>query len=179
MEKSSFPENKRVTRIKKILELENISQKDLADRLIDPRTGNSMEPQNFSRIMISGKVTEKTCKKIVAVYPKYRLEWLLGYDDSMTFEDWIDDTQRLKDKAADGMWAIIEKSLQKQGKSLRFVHRANEHVDSSQRLKADCYYSIVDQDENEVKRLTAVEMVKFEMQIQEYCDFITERHLLK
>lgn len=90
MEKSSFPENKRVTRIKKILELEHITQKELADKLINPRTGNSMEPQNFSRIMISGKVSENTCEKIVAVYPQYRLEWLLGYDDYMTESDAFD-----------------------------------------------------------------------------------------
>ena len=170
MEKSSNAENKRVTRIKKILENEQIKQKDLADAL-------DMEPQNFSRFMISGKVSEKTCRKIVALYPKYRIEWLLGYDDFMTLEDLIDGTQRLKDLAADGMWAIIEKSLIKQGKSLRFVHRKGQHVDSSQRLKADCYYSIVDRDGNELKRLTALEMVKFEMQIQEYCDFLTERKL--
>lgn len=172
MEKSSNAENKRVTRIKIILEREHITQQDLADSLDPP-----MEPQNLSRIMRTGKVTEKTCRKIVAVYPKYRIEWLLGYDDYMTIEDLIDGTQRLKDLAADGMWAIIEKSLIKQGKSLKFVHRQGQHVDSSQRLKADCYYSIVDRDGNELKRLTALEMVQFEMQIQEYCDFLTERKL--
>lgn len=80
MEKSSNAENKRVTRIKKILENEQIKQKDLADAL-------DMEPQNFSRFMISGKVSEKTCRKIVALYPKYRIEWLLGYDDYPTIDD--------------------------------------------------------------------------------------------
>ena len=80
MKKSSNSENKRVTRIKKILELEKIKQINLADAL-------EIEPQNFSRFMVSGKVSEKTCRKIVAIYPKYRIEWLLGYDDYMTIDD--------------------------------------------------------------------------------------------
>ena len=91
MEKSSFLENKRVERIKKILEREKISQKDLADALIDPRDPEkSMEPQNLSRMMKTGKITEKTCKRIVAAFPEYRIEWLLGIDDYMTARDAID-----------------------------------------------------------------------------------------
>lgn len=185
----------RAERLKILIDRLGIKQNALAKMIFQSQ-------QNISRIIqLKQPLTEETAKDIInavnriidekqakqaGITPEeyghhctFRLQWLLGYDDSMTQEDWIDNIQRLKDRAADGMWAIIEKSLQKQGKSLRFVHRANEHVDSSKRLKADCYYSIVDQDGNEVKRLTAVEMVRFEMQIQEYCDFITERHLLK
>ena len=80
MEKSSKAEEKRVSRIKELMKREGIKQVDLADSL-------EMEPQNFSRILRSGKVTEKTCKKIVSLYPEYRLQWLLGYDDCMTLED--------------------------------------------------------------------------------------------
>lgn len=80
MEKSSNAENKRVSRIKILMKREGIKQIDLADML-------DMEPQNFSRIMTTGRVTEKTCKKIVSHYPQYRLQWLLGYDDCMTLED--------------------------------------------------------------------------------------------
>ena len=172
MEKSSNAGNKRVERIKIILERENIKQIDLADAL-------DILPQNFSRFMVSGKVSEKTCRKIVALYPDYRIEWLLGYDDSMTDHDYIENAQRLNDLAANGMWAIIERSLKKHGLSLRFVHRQGQHVNSTQRRKSDCYYSIVDREGNEIKRMTALEMMKFEMQIQEYCDFMTEKHLLK
>ena len=77
MEKSSKAEEKRVPRIKELMKREGIKQVDLADDL-------GMEPQNFSRILRTGKVSEKTCKKIVNLYPEYQLEWLLGYSDSMT-----------------------------------------------------------------------------------------------
>lgn len=176
MEKSSNAENKRVQAVKKLMKREGLRQIDLADAL-------NMEPQNFSRILVTGKVSDKTCRKIHDLYPEYRLEFLLGYDDDMTFEDVIEHSQLLKDKIADGMWAIIEKSLSRQGKSLRFVHRQNDpvygsHINSTQRLKADCYYSIIDSKTgSEVKRLTALELVQFEQKIQEYCDFMTDRYL--
>lgn len=161
----------RAERVKTLIERENITQQQFADRIFQSQ-------QNVSRILNQkSALTEETARAIVTAFPNYRIEWLLGYDDAPTHESWIDNAQRLKDLAADGMWAIIEKSLNKQGKSLRFVHRQGQHVDATERLKADCYYSIVDREGNELKRLTAVEMVKFEMQIQEYCDFMTERHL--
>ncbi len=91
MEKSSNPESKRVTRIKIILEREHITQKDLADRLVDPHDPKkSMEPQNLSRMMKTGKITEKTCQRIVAAFPEYRLNWLMGFDDYMTESDAFD-----------------------------------------------------------------------------------------
>ncbi len=180
MEKSSNPESKRVTRIKIILEREHITQKDLADRLVDPHDPKkSMEPQNLSRMMKTGKITEKTCQRIIAAFPEYRLDWLMGFDDYMTFEDWIDSTHHQQDVVAQGIWGMIEKSLSKQGKSLRFVHRQDQHVHAYQRAHADCYYTIVDQDGAVLKTLTAVELIQFEKQLQEYCDFLTDRHLLK
>lgn len=170
MEKSSFSENLRVSRIRTLLDREGLKQKDLADAL-------DIEPQNLSRCMVSGKISEKMCRKIVECFPEYRIEWLLGDDDSMTDIEWADNIQNMKDLVADSMWGIIEKSLNKEGKSLKFVHRTGQHVDSSERLRADCYYSIVDREGNELKRLTALEMVQFEEKIQEYCDFMTEKYL--
>ena len=171
MEKSSIVTNKRVQAVKKLMQIEHLKQIDLADAL-------DMEPQNFSRIMTTGKVSEKTCQKIHALYPEYRLEWLLGYSDAMTENDVISNYFLLKDKVADGMWAIIEKSLLSQGKSLRFNHRQNQHVNATERLHADCYYTIVDsKTEEELKRLTPLEMVEFEQKIQEYTDFLTQKFL--
>ena len=170
MGKSSFSENVRVERIKILLKREGIFQKDLAYDL-------EMEPQNFSRCMRSGKISEKTCRKIVKLFPEYRIEWLLGDDDFMTDIEWADNIQNMKDLVADSMWGISEKSLNKEGKSLKFVHRTGQHVDSSERLRADCYYSVVDREGNELKRLTALEMVQFEEKIQEYCDFMTGKYL--
>ena len=170
MEKSSFSEDIRALRIKTLLKREGLKQKDLADAL-------DIEPQNLSRCMVSGKISEKMCRKIVECFPEYRIEWLLGDDDSMTDIEWADNIQHMKDLVADSMWGIIEKSLNKEGKSLKFVHRSGQHVDSTERLRADCYYSVVDREGNELKRLTALEMVQFEEKIQEYCDFMTGKYL--
>ncbi len=40
-------------------------------------------PQNLSRSMNRGKITERLCKKIIDRFPEYRIQWLLGYDDIM------------------------------------------------------------------------------------------------
>ena len=161
----------RVRRIEEIMkDLEYKYSKDFAHDI-------GMEPQNLSRCMTSGKVSEKICKKIVKAFPKYRIEWLLGYSDLKTWNDWAEDIQHKKDLTADSMWGVFENSLNKQDKSLRFVHRSGQHVDSSQRLRADCYYSIVDSNGNELKRLTALDMVKLEQKLQEYCDFLTFKYL--
>ena len=161
----------RAERVKKLIEREKISQVDFASRIFQTQ-------QNVSRILnLKTALTEETARDIVTAFPEYRIEWLLGYDDSMTDYEWADNVQNMKDLVADSMWGIIEKSLNKKGKSLKFVHRSGQHVDSSQRLRADCYYSIVDRDGNELKRLTALEMVQFEEKIQEYCDFMTGKYL--
>jgi len=86
------------------MEREGLKQIDLAD-LID------MEPQNFSRIMRSGKVSEKTCQKIVAAFPEYRVEWLLGYDDFMTKSDWKKDYIDRKDSANNAAIQLLDSAL--------------------------------------------------------------------
>lgn len=162
---------KRAENVKKLIEAEKITQTELADRI-------HMTQQNISRIVqMKQPLTEETARLIIEAFPEYRIEWLLGYDDSMTHYEWADNVQLMKDLVADSMWGIIEKSLNKEGKSLKFVHRTGQHVDSSERLRADCYYSVVDRDGNELKRLTALEMVEFEEKIQEYCDFMTGKYL--
>ena len=161
----------RAERIKIIIDRENINQQKLAELIFQTQ-------QNISRIIQKRQpLTEETAQAIIRAFPEYRIQWLLGYDDVMTVNDEISGYFLLKNKAADGMWAIIEKSLVKQGKSLRFVHRQGQHVDASERVRADCYYSIVDRTGNEIKRLSSVEMIEFEEKIQEYCDFLTSKYL--
>lgn len=162
---------KRAKNVKELIKLEGITQKELADRI-----GHT--PQNVSNIVkMKIALTEETARDIIRAFPKYRLEWLMGYDEHKTNEEWIDGICHMRDLVADSMWGIIENSLQKQGKSLKFVHRSGEHVDSSQRLRADCYYNVVDREGNVLKKLSAREMVEFEQKIQEYCDFLTGKYL--
>ena len=62
-----------------------------------------MEPQNLSRCMTSGKVTEKTCEKIIKAFPEYRIQWLLGYSDLKTWNDWAEDIQHKKDLTGESL----------------------------------------------------------------------------
>ena len=80
MKKSSFSENVRVSRIKTLLEREELKQKDLADML-------DIEPQNLSRCLCSGKVSDKMCRNIGDHFPKYNVMWLLGDSDIMLTEE--------------------------------------------------------------------------------------------
>lgn len=71
----------RAERVKKIIEWEKISQTDFADRI-------HQSQQNVSRIVnLKNALTEETAQEIIKVFPRYRIEWLLGYDDYPTFAD--------------------------------------------------------------------------------------------
>ncbi len=49
-----------------------------------------MTQQNVSRIIqMHQALNEQTAKDIIEQYPKYRVEWLLGYDDYMTPADYL------------------------------------------------------------------------------------------
>ena len=71
----------RADRVKIILERENVTQAKLAELIFQTQ-------QNISRIMQKKQpLTEETAKAIVAAFPEYRIEWLMGYDDIMTHAD--------------------------------------------------------------------------------------------
>ena len=71
----------RAERINIIIKNEGLSQRKFADRL-------GMSPENLNRIVNRrNPLTEDTARMITDLFPGYRLEWLLGYDDHMTAED--------------------------------------------------------------------------------------------
>ena len=85
----------RAERVKKIIELEGISQQDFADRIFQTQ-------QHVSRIVNQkSALTEETARAIVTAFPKYRIEWLLGYDDYMTFSDQLTGVIRETNKEAE------------------------------------------------------------------------------
>ena len=136
--------------------------------------------QNVSKILnLHVALTEENARKIIECFPEYRIEWLLGYDDIMTVWEKVEHDENLDDLFTDSMWGVLEKSLNKEGKSLKFVHKAGQHVDSRQRfyMENDCYYSVVDFQGKELKRLDPFEMLQIEEMIQEYADFITGKYL--
>lgn len=136
-----------------------------------------MEPQNFSRSMRSLKITEKFCQKIVDRFPQYRLDWLMGYSDLKTWDDWTDHNEFINDEILNGMWGLFEKCLVAKGKTLKFNHPADLKVDLSERDLYGCYYSIQDDKGNEIKKLSPQEMKKLEQKLLEYCDLLTMKYL--
>ena len=104
MEKSSQAASIRAERIKTILKIEDLTQVELADAL-------DMEPQNVSRFLRSGKVSENICRKINAIYPQYRLEWLLGLDDNMTFAEMVHNYIDRAEMVNIATWAIIDNAF--------------------------------------------------------------------
>lgn len=68
-------------RVKQICVEQGITQNELSNRI-------GISKQNFS-LMITGKanITEDTARKIVQIFPEYRFEWIMGYDDYKTPSD--------------------------------------------------------------------------------------------
>lgn len=71
----------RAERIRKLMEWEKLSQEKLGAKL-------GMAQQNISRILKSKKISENTISLIIEAFPNYRKQWLLGYDDIPTVEEW-------------------------------------------------------------------------------------------
>ena len=68
-------------RLKTIIKDEKISQKVFAKHIC-------CSPEHLSAI-INGKkrLTEETAREVVKIFPEYRLEWLLGFDECKTARD--------------------------------------------------------------------------------------------
>lgn len=72
---------KRAERLKELIKAEGITQTQFAGSV-------GMSQQNISRIITKKHaLTEETARTIIDHYPKYPLEWLLGYEDYMTVAD--------------------------------------------------------------------------------------------
>lgn len=71
----------RVENLKTVLRLEDIKQVTLARKI-------GMTPENLNRIIrLRTPLTETTAETICVYFPKYRKEWLLGYDPYMTEDE--------------------------------------------------------------------------------------------
>ena len=69
------------TRLKELINREKIQQQELADYIC-------MSQQSISRIIQKKQsLTDHTARAIIDVFPDYRIEWLLGYDDLVTHAD--------------------------------------------------------------------------------------------
>ena len=69
--------------LKKLCDNENITQAKLAEMIF-------LSQQTISKIINgSATLTEHTARAITEKFPKYRMEWLLGYDSFETFDDYL------------------------------------------------------------------------------------------
>ena len=185
MEKSSTVEYKRVSAIKELLKRERLTQQELAGRINVAKKGHPfkpMEAQNLSRALTQNRVSDKLARKIWELFSdKYRIEWLLGYDDIPTLSEWADNVGVEEAITSAGILGAFNTALKKKDKRIEFIHRNSENNDSSQGLQKllqmDCYFSVQDKYGNELKRLSAKEMVELEQKVQEFCDFIADRYL--
>lgn len=68
-------------RFNTILSRENIKQTELSEKL-------HLTQQTISNIKRKKQnLTDQTARAIIELFPDYRIEWLLGYDDIMTHTD--------------------------------------------------------------------------------------------
>lgn len=114
MEKSSLSENVRASRIKELLKDKGLKRKDLAEMIeVRSRDGGitTMDPQNLSRCLTSGKVSDKLCRKIIEVFPEYNLEWLLGISNEKKKEDVKKEYVRNIDTMNNALVAVLEGAL--------------------------------------------------------------------
>lgn len=84
----------RAERVKILIDREGITQTEFAERIFQTQ-------QNVSRIInLKTALTEETARDIVSAFPGYRIEWLLGYDDSMTvIEQFMNTVQTANEEA--------------------------------------------------------------------------------
>jgi len=91
----------RANRVKTIIDREDMSQSDFAARV-------PLTQQAISRIVnMKTALTEETAAAIIRAYPRYRLEWLLGYDDYMSESDQFDDfVSRINEEHDNNVFAV-------------------------------------------------------------------------
>ena len=89
----------RAERVKTLIKREKITQTKLSEMLFRSQ-------QNISAI-VKAKIalTEDTAKQIIKLFPAYRLQWLLGYDDIMLHTE---ELKQMINRKADTAEAINE-----------------------------------------------------------------------
>lgn len=102
--KSSFSEEKRVFAIKELLKDKKMKQCKLAEML-------GIEPQNLSRCLCSGKVSEKMCQKISDLFPEYNVMWLLGYSEDKLKEDLRKKYVDMRQATSDALIRVLDSAL--------------------------------------------------------------------
>ena len=155
----------RAERVKTLLERENITQAELATRIFQSQ-------QNISRILnLKTPLTEETARLIISAFPekRYRIEWLLGYDDYPTPADQFSSVINTARSEADIMTRALISLAELSGFSIEPTERADNSVESYlQAIKKSVTFS---RDGRSVS-LSLAELNDFENEI---CDYVEMR----
>lgn len=160
----------RAERIKKICELEHISQSKLA-RLIN------MTQQNLSRIMtLRNGVTDLTINRIHEIYPKYRKAWIRGDDDFMTDADLFMNSIHVMNKEGELLRTALLAFVQLSDYQIEFnpIYGNGDIEKTLQNMKNHCTIS------KEGKSITfsLAELNAFENELFDYFEFRLS-HMMK
>lgn len=160
----------RAERLKTLIKREGITQTAFAKRI-------DYSQQNVSRIIqLKQALTEHTAHTIISKFPGYRIEWLLGYDDSMTVIEQYMNTVRTVNEEATLLHHGFMSFAQLSGFKIDVAPIAgNETLEETfQNIKNHCTIS---RDGKSVT-FSLSELNKFE---NELCDYIEFRllHMMK
>lgn len=71
----------------KLMSMENVTVTEMSAQ-IKERAGYDIAPQNLGQLIKDGddfqNLTDERAEQIIAAYPQYRIQWLMGYDDFKT-----------------------------------------------------------------------------------------------
>ena len=100
----------RAERVKTLIEREKERDPDFTQIIFAKATHQTQ--QNVSRIInMKTALTEENAQYIISAYPEYRIEWLLGYDDFMTKEDFMRDYVKRLHNTDNASIQILESAL--------------------------------------------------------------------
>lgn len=159
-------------RMKEIIRREGITQAQLAEVL-------GVGEVHLSNVA-NGKrsLTDKRAEKIIALYPRYRLQWLLGYDDYMTEEDALRGPLKRIAQRMVGWKVAVEYTLQSMGYTVRL--NGADYLDTVDDILGgmeNVSYAIVDEN-NEVCAECGAEAYNALLQeIGDFAVFLLERRL--
>ena len=114
MKKSSDLQEKRVSAIKTLMKNENLKEYQLAEMI--PAKGkdpaSTMEPQNLSACLCKKRaISDKLCRTIGSLFPKYNVMWLLGDSDLMLVEDIRQDYIKRTQASDNACLLLLESAL--------------------------------------------------------------------
>ena len=159
-------------RMKEIIGREGITQAQLAELL-------GVGEVHLSNVA-NGKrsLTDKRAEKIIALYPRYRLPWLLGYYDYMTEEDALRGPLKQAVRR-DTIWKIaVECTLQNMGYTVQLngtdeLNTADEVLENLSNVS----YSTVDRNGEICAECSAETYYALLREIGDFAEFLIERRL--